>query len=899
MTIRARLLLTLLPIFLGALLLVVVFTMVSAREMLTQRTLDHLHSIASAQHNRIQHIIDQNLERLRLVTSRTQLRLSLHAFTENGSVHHRSKMTRILKDARRSIPDFRLISIYDPRGRVVASTDPTRLDNRNEEDEACFLQGQDSNHADTLFLDDDSAPMLRLCGPLLLDGEVIGVLAIESTAETILDAIRDTSGLGATGEILLLRRASPEHALFLMPTRFDTRAALQRRTPIDDGDPASKQALEGQESAFEQVRDYRGIEVMAATRHLEKTAWGLVVKIDREEALESVDRLSSRLLLMVVLILLLVTAATALFARSFTAPITALTAGVRRIREGGPDVRVEIQRQDEIGELASQFNAMTSRQTTTEKRLKQTILKMEREIQERRRAERALEGAHQRFEAVMNGIDALVYVADMEGHEILFLNKYGIELWGEPAGRTCWKVLQENQNGPCTFCNNHRLVDDSGTPTGVQVREFRNTGNGRWYHCHDQAIRWPDGRLVRLEVATDITELKQMEENLREAIGQADAANRAKSVFLATMSHEIRTPLNVVVGMGDLLLEETLTTRQRQQVEKIQSAGTTLLDVINNILDLSRIEAGHLVLEQTPLNLHTLIHESVTVMDVAAGMKGLPLTHTLSPDLPQRVLGDSGRLRQILINLLGNAVKFTESGTIHLHASMVDNTITITVKDTGIGIDPAQKEAIFDTFSQADSSITRRYGGSGLGLAICRRLVHEMKGKLTVDSTMGRGSSFTVTLPLQQISHEERGVMENREEHASESEQPTTNMHILLVEDSEDNQLLIKAYLKHSGATLVTATDGEQALERCRNDSFDVVLMDLQMPVMDGLSATRAIRTREREEGRPRLPILALTAHALTEDRQKALEAGCDAYLTKPIRKQTLLDALAAVRSDT
>ena len=380
-----------------------------------------------------------------------------------------------------------------------------------------------------------------------------------------------------------------------------------------------------------------------------------------------------------------------------------------------------------------------------------------------------------------------------------------------------------------------------------------------------------------------LTKRKEVELGLIQAVEDAEAANQTKNRFLATMSHEIRTPMNVVVGLGDLLLEESLKESDPLQVERLQrmqSAANALLELINNILDLSSIEAGELLLEPHPFNPAELLHDTVGVYADAAAERGLRLTADHADELPPRLLGDAARVRQILLILVSNAIKFTEHGEVHVRMSWHDQ-LRISVEDSGIGIAPAQVERIFHAFTQADDSATRRYGGSGLGLSISHQLATLMGGELGVESRLGEGSRFLFTAPLPLAQSDDTPPPE-----------ATTPLRILLAEDSPDNQRLIQTYLRGTPHALEIVEDGDHAVSEACGGAYDLVLMDIQMPIMDGLNATRAIRAWEHEQQREPLRIIALTAHALEADHQRSLAAGCDHHLTKPIKKRDLLAAL-------
>jgi len=407
------------------------------------------------------------------------------------------------------------------------------------------------------------------------------------------------------------------------------------------------------------------------------------------------------------------------------------------------------------------------------------------------------------------------------------------------------------------------------------------------YRAKDGTYRWllwnatpHEEQELIYAAARDITERKKLRD-------EAEAANRAKSEFLARMSHEIRTPLNVLIGMGDLLERTPLNPDQQQYVHVMQRAGTSLLTLINDILDLSKVEAGQIILEQIDFDLPGLLDAVVEILSVRAREKNVDLRYEIAPSTPTRLTGDPNRLRQILINLAGNALKFTEKGRVLLQVERLpddpEGTLRFSVTDTGIGIPPDQLECIFEAFTQADVSTSRMYGGTGLGLAISRRLVDLMGGRIWASNNAGPGATFHFTARF-----DVRNAESAAENVAAGAEPPAANrigsLHILVVDDSEDNRFLVEQYLKNSGCRLDFAENGQVAVEKFRAGSYDLVLMDLQMPVLDGYEATRRIRTWERERGRPPIPVLALTASALESEGNRAIAAGCTEWIRKPVR---------------
>ena len=634
------------------------------------------------------------------------------------------------------------------------------------------------------------------------------------------------------------------------------------------------------------------------------------------------------------------------------------------------------------------------------------------------------------YRAIVESVHAMIWYLDTE-FRVQQINRRAAERCGTSREAALGKTLFDlfpNTYATALHQDNEEVVR-SGTPKLGIIEPLFTEGGDRWYQIDRIPSLDRDDRVVGLTVMiTDISERKLTERALEEAKVEAQAANRAKSEFLATMSHEIRTPMNAILGMGELLADTPLNAEQRQYLDTLNRGGRNLLELIDDILDLSRIEAQRLELSHQPFDPRDLVQGIVQILKVRVQTRGVALRSRIAEEVPRALVGDPKRLRQVLVNLVGNAAKFTHQGEIRVEVKVMQladpTTLIFSVADTGIGIAADKQVSIFDPFTQADASVTRDYGGTGLGLTISNKLVEAMGGAMWVEGEEGEGSTFSFSanfalpgdkatvvdgIDLHQrhiglIGHSEntaelarealeplgatlhgfddafledddalellardghllqmlivehrnpavdcaaflRAVRElpsfaempvavisawrrkadlerlrelgamlildgcdsdelvsavaanlglDRTAHAaahSPAEGPA--LRILLAEDSPDNSLLIETHLKKDGHEITTVRNGVDAVEAYRHHPFDLILMDIQMPVMDGYTATRAIREQERREGDGHVPIIALTAHAFQEDELKSREAGCDQHVTKPVTKKKLREVLA------
>jgi PAS domain S-box-containing protein len=420
-----------------------------------------------------------------------------------------------------------------------------------------------------------------------------------------------------------------------------------------------------------------------------------------------------------------------------------------------------------------------------------------------------------------------------------------------------------------------------------------------------------DGRIVPIEVGLsrlatgkdrlftaivrDVTERREAEAALNRAVREATAANDAKSAFLAQMSHEIRTPLNGVLGMAQAIAREELAPRQQERLRVLRESGEALLAILNDILDISRIESGRMTLEDVEFDVGELAHSVRETFSAVATQKGLAFSVSVTPGAAGVYRGDPLRLRQILSNLVSNALKFTDSGAVKVTLSASDGDLVATVEDSGIGIPPDVLQRLFTKFEQGDASMSRRYGGTGLGLAICRDLAALMGGDISVESVMGEGATFCLRLPLPRVLSPRRAAPPAPSAAAAAISPADRPLRLLVAEDNLTNQAVIRAMLEVVHIEPDVVADGQAAIEAWQDGHWDLILMDVQMPRMDGVTATSVIRRREAAEGLSRTPIIALTANAMEDQVREYRQAGMDLVVTKPIRAEELFAALSAI----
>ncbi|MHA6264126.1 PAS domain-containing hybrid sensor histidine kinase/response regulator [Arenibacterium sp. CAU 1754] len=496
----------------------------------------------------------------------------------------------------------------------------------------------------------------------------------------------------------------------------------------------------------------------------------------------------------------------------------------------------------------------------------------------------------QRLSLVAKYANDSVVLSDGQGH-VFWVNEAFTRITGYTAEDIFGKHPGALLNGPGTKSETIAALNAAarlGRPFRGEIQNVTRDGRTIWIETNQVPVLDDEGRVeMTVAIERDITQAKQSARDLAKAKEKAEEGARAKADFLATMSHEIRTPMNGIMGMADLISETDLSEEQSAYARSIRSSARALLTIINDVLDLSKLDADKMVLDPADFDLVTCLQDTVTMFLPRAGEKGLFLKLEIDRDVPSLVRADDGRLRQILVNLIGNAVKFTETGGVTVKVSADRGAppcrLQIVIADTGIGIAPDHLEHVFERFSQAESSTTRRFGGTGLGLAISRMLARAMEGEIRVRSDPGQGSQFELTLPVARPATVR--LAPRAPVTAADCLHVLSGKRVLVAEDNKVNRLLVRKYLRDIPMELLFAHDGRQAVEMAHSHAPDLILMDMSMPKMNGIEATCAIRQSQTLQP----TILALTANAFASDRAACLAAGMDGFLSKPVRRSELL----------
>jgi len=750
-------------------------------------------------------------------------------------------------------------------------------------------------------LDVQLTPTMRLRGPdgemkptlflvhAVVDGDrVLGSIVLQLDMPRLLTFATDRAGLALSGETVLVQRSGDRAVFVSDPLRQPVKALAGELDPQAlDATPALR-GLRG-ESGSGLVRNYAGVEVISSWRHLPALDWGISVNIDADEALAPAHALRNRLLGALGFALMLALGLALLLGRRLVEPVSLLNGAVARIAGGALDERAPVCGFREFRELAGNFNRMTE-QLVIEKQL------LEARVEERTRAlnesEQRFRGVFERAQVGIALCDAQGVILDVNAALTAMLCRTGEELRGGKLAD-----LPDFRPGRLLGSELSRLASARLQHVRFE-RGFALPGGGELFvDGSASAIRDRRGRLVNVaQMLIDVTERHRAEIELVRARVTAEAASQAKSDFLANMSHEIRTPMSGALGMLNLLLRTELSPRQHDYASKARTAAQALLAVINDVLDFSKVEAGKMELDPHPFELSDFMRELAVILSANVGNKDIEVLFRLDPRLPAALVGDATRLRQVLLNLAGNALKFTEHGEVvialvllgeHGDAPNRRARIRFEVSDTGVGIASDKLEHIFTGFSQAEQSTSRRYGGTGLGLAISRRLVALMGGELRVDSRLGEGSRFHFELGLPEAPAEAHDVLPTR-----------PGLKVLIVDDNPMAREVLQGIGEGLKWDCDMASSGEQALALVHlaaergEPHYEIILMDWRMPGLDGWETSRRIRDSHESDAPV---IIMVTAHGreLLAERSEQEIASLGGYLVKPVTASMLQDAVA------
>ena len=808
-----------------------------------------------------------------------------------------------LMQAQRQLPQVLSATLLDPRGQVLAHTDPSRVGSR--------VAGMPQlAQAATVTCE---ATQCEAIAPIVQRGQLLGWAQVLVTRQAALDALNGTLRIALLYALAAVLASAALAAA--VATQAKRRLARIQRVAdeVERGELSKRVALKGTDEAAQLARTFDHMldslassraalaeseqRLLVALEAASMVAWHWDIGTDRTEWGEAKHALLGPMpaggypdfRLMVV-----------------PEDRDAYLAVGRAALAGTPSYEVEFRLRRTDGRVRWMVSAGRVIRDAQGQALAMTGVTQD--VTERKTVQQVLQRTEAAWTEAMSQFDDVLFVVDRE-RRLLRANRAFHAMVGgdsgEALGRPLALLLHPNGEAtPCAVCRAQIELRDANfvleaddpanlarRPFSVRVRVIRGA-DGEFSGCLTAMHDLTSERALAAELSAHRDHLEELvaerTADLTAARIEAERLARVKSEFLANMSHEIRTPLSAVLGLAELGLRDSRGRASAGTFERIRESGQHLLGVINDILDFSRLNAGKLSTEAQPFELAAALERACGLVGEAVQARGLAFALSVAPGLPVWVTGDVQRLQQILVNLLANAVKFTEKGREDLRVTGLGDELCFAVSDTGIGMDATQIARLFQPFEQADGSTTRRYGGSGLGLAISRDLAQLMGGQITVASTPGQGSRFTLQLPLPAA----RAALVGADQHRPANDRPQrlAGLRVLAAEDVDVNRLILEAYLSQEGAAVVFAEQGQQVLDLIAQRgaaAFDVVLMDVQMPVMDGFEAVRRLR-----EVAPLLPVIGLTAHALADERDKCLAAGMVQHLTKPIDVQALVAAI-------
>ncbi|MGZ3772844.1 MAG: ATP-binding protein [Bdellovibrio sp.] len=847
--------------------------------------------LAQARNNKTA-TIENYLTNLRFNTSLlSSNKIISHLLTNKDSESFAESLQALDKYA--SILKVYDIILLDTRGRIVfskrkdwkdgisvLSNDPS-----HKRLKSLFSWSINSAKDSTLFLDftkDDLNPDVLTgvyAAPVYKKNKLKGLIILKASVSEI-DRITSNNlmwskdGLGLTGETLI----------YGQDWSLRNKSRFQQSPALTMGDEDTKK-IESLAELREMGTDYRKQKVI---RDLGKinlpngNFWYIETKIDKSEAFAVLDRIAIASTAAGVLIFILFFIITFAATRKVVEPIELLTEHLEKLGTSNLTEKIKYNSKDEIGLLVEKYNQVATRleSTTVSKKF---------------------------LDSVIQSINALLFIVKVRHNDDWKLSTYTIS----QANETAFKILGLSPQSLLQTDLRHLIQTDAEFRNYHWLLQTRHSIEAEIINFEQERVpvlvNWAvlpnhsDDEFTFVFVCTDIKDRIAAEQALIEARKQAETASVAKSEFLARMSHEIRTPLNAIIGVTDILAESNLKSEQQQMIQICKKAGENLLALVNDILDMAKIDAGEIHLERISFDLEVTTRTLCEIFKPKALEKDLKFN--LNIDLGKEhhfIVTDPTRLRQVLFNLIGNSIKFTNKGEITVVIEFENSEkqfVHFSITDTGVGIPISKQPFIFQSFVQADSSITRKYGGSGLGLAICKNLVTLMGGRIWFESEEGKGSTFHFIIPYLQDLVSQKVVdasqtLTSADHFSYKTESDSKKPKILIVDDTEDNRFLLLTYLKNFPFEIMEAQNGKEALDKIFKEKVDLVLMDIQMPIMDGYEATRRIRQCEAKFHKKAMPIIAVSANAMLEDIQRSLDAGCTEHLTKPVKKTSLLEMI-------
>ena len=824
------------------------------------------------------------------------------------------KVNQRIKTIIKTRKEISRMRIVDKEGIVIASShEDIGMDKSTHE---IFLKGKEGVFVGDLHLSSFTHKyVLSVSAPILLNNQFAGVLVINFDAEKELFHITtDCTGLGETGEAYLVNK----DGYMISPSRFINNVILKQKVvlrDIEEESPTEPSDILPKEEV-EIIKDYRGVEVLIVHTHVPEMGWHLIAEIDTQEAFTPVTQLTNILLLIFAIILFISIFISSVISRTITRPLRRLHEGTEEITKGNLDYKVGTPSPDEVGQLSRAFDEMTTNLKKSREELEDYSRNLEekievrtrelsdinqdleKEIIERKQIEETLNKSQQELTSVFKSSPESLIYHDEQG-TILKINPRFTEVFGYTLNELEGRNINEGMIFPRDKTKEEsKKITQTVLEKGlIRIETIRKKKDGTLFPVVISAspiiIKGKSKGIIA--IYSDITKEKLAEKEIIKAKKEAELANQAKSAFLASMSHEIRTPMNAIIGMGELMKNTTLNDEQKEYLDMLRISADNLLNVINDVLDISKIESGHIEIEKIEFNLWELIESIGVTLGIKASQKKLELLCYSNPDVPQYVMGDPTRLRQILINLAGNSLKFTEKGEIAINVKILkreDEKVSLhfTVKDTGIGIPKEKQAKIFESFSQVDSSTTRKYGGTGLGLSICKQLAEQMGGKIWVESEVSKGSTFHFTLPSVVVEKPE-----GREEKIESPE--IKNLRVLIVDDNYTNRMILREIVSLWGALPKEAEDGSSALEELkfaidRSKPYQLILSDKNMPGMDGFELIKKIREIPEHK---KVPIIILSSDRGESDLKKIKELSISDFILKPVRRSRLYNAIVKV----